>query len=136
VAQVAPRDFARLQPLDAAFHMRLVEAAGNRFLRQTLGVLQEMLAAGMETTLVVPGRLEKSRGEHDRILAAVRAGDAAGARAAARKHIRGAYKVALRRLEAERLMAEAPTGRARRAPAERSPRNLAAANAGERAGSR
>lgn len=107
VAQVPPHDFSRLQQLDAAFHMRLVEAAGNRFLRQTLGVLQEMLAAGMETTLLVPGRLETSRGEHDRILSAVKAGDAAGARAAARSHIRGAYKVALRRLEAERSLAGA-----------------------------
>lgn len=100
-------DFAVLQTLDAAFHMRLVEAAGNRFLRQTLGVLQQMLAAGMETTLLVPGRLENSRGEHEQILTAVRAGDAAGARAAARRHIRGAHAAARRRLESERRAAAA-----------------------------
>jgi GntR family transcriptional repressor for pyruvate dehydrogenase complex len=91
--------------------MRLVEAAGNRFLRQTLGVLQEMLAAGMETTLLVPGRLETSRGEHEKILQAVKAGDAARARAAARRHIRGACKVALHRVESERLLDAVPRSR-------------------------
>lgn len=91
-------DLALLQKLDGAFHLRLVEAAGNRFLRQTLGVLQEMLAAGMETTLLVPGRLEKSRREHNRILEAVRSGEAAAARSAARQHIRAAHAAALWRI--------------------------------------
>jgi hypothetical protein len=59
-------DFARLQELDAAFHLRIVEAAGNRFLSQTLGVLQEILATGMSTTLTIPGRLERSRRDHER----------------------------------------------------------------------
>lgn len=103
-------DFALLQKLDAAFHLRLVEAAGNRFLRQTLGVLQEMLAAGMETTLLVPGRLEKSRQEHDRILAAVRDGDATAARKAARQHIRAAHAVARRRIRTELREAGAAAG--------------------------
>jgi GntR family transcriptional repressor for pyruvate dehydrogenase complex len=82
--------------------MRIVEAAGNRFLRQTLGVLQEMLAAGMETTLVVPGRLEKSRAEHERLLAAILSGNATTARSEARRHVRNTHAVALRRLESER----------------------------------
>ncbi len=102
-----PPNFTLLEKLDAAFHMCIVEAAGNRFLRQTLGVLQEMLAAGMETTLLVPGRLEKSSQEHDRILAALMAGDAAAARTAARRHIRSAHSAALRRLDTERRDAEA-----------------------------
>lgn len=100
--KTAPGDFALLQKLDAAFHMRIVEAAGNRFLRQTLGVLQEMLAAGMETTLLVPGRLEKSRREHDRILQAVVGGDPTGARSAARQHIRAAHSAARYRIRTER----------------------------------
>jgi GntR family transcriptional regulator, transcriptional repressor for pyruvate dehydrogenase complex len=101
-SRVNPPDFASLEKLDAAFHMRIVEAAGNRFLRQTLGVLQDMIAAGMETTLLVRGRMEKSREEHDRILAALRAGDATGARAAARRHIRNAHAAARERIESER----------------------------------
>lgn len=96
-----PTDFARLQARDSAFHMRMVEAAGNRFLEQTLGVLQEMLATSMETTLRLPGRLEKSRVEHERILDAVRRGDSAAARTAARQHIRSAQRAARLRLQNE-----------------------------------
>lgn len=103
---IDPPDFAALRALDAAFHMRIVEAADNRFLRQTLGVLQEMLATGMETTLLIPGRMEKSRAEHERILEALRRGDAAAARNAARRHIRSAQAAARRRLETERLEAD------------------------------
>jgi GntR family transcriptional repressor for pyruvate dehydrogenase complex len=91
-------DWRRLQDLDAAFHLRIVEAAGNRFLARTQGVLQEILAAGMSTTLRLPGRLEKSRGEHARILAAVMSGNPAAARRAALTHINSARKAALGRL--------------------------------------
>jgi GntR family transcriptional repressor for pyruvate dehydrogenase complex len=100
------RDFTLLQTLDAAFHMRIVEAADNRFLRQTLGVLQEMLATSMETTLLVPGRLAKSRSEHERILDSLKRGDSAGARSAARRHIRGAHSAARLRLQNERREAD------------------------------
>jgi GntR family transcriptional repressor for pyruvate dehydrogenase complex len=88
-------DWQRLQELDAAFHLRIVEAAGNRFLARTQGVLQEILAGGMGTTLRLPGRLEKSRVEHARILAAVMSGNPAAARRAALTHINGARKAAL-----------------------------------------
>ena len=91
-------DWNRVRQLDADFHMRIVEAAGNRFLTRSLGVLQEMLAQGMETTLQIPGRMEKSRADHERILDALLAGDAATARRAAASHIRGARKAALARV--------------------------------------
>lgn len=89
----------RLQELDAAFHMRIVEAAGNRFLIRTLGVLQEMLARGMETTLQIPGRLEKSRRDHKRILDALLAADPTAARRAAGAHIRGVRRAAHMRVQ-------------------------------------
>jgi GntR family transcriptional repressor for pyruvate dehydrogenase complex len=88
----------RLQELDAAFHQRIVEAADNRFLARTQGVLQEILAAGMVTTLRLPGRFEKSRGEHQRILTAVLSGNPAAARRAALTHINSARTAALSRL--------------------------------------
>ncbi len=91
-------DWRELQHLDATFHLRIVEAAGNKFLARTQGVLQEILSRGMETTLRVPGRLEKSRVDHQRILDALLAGDPAKARSAARAHIRGAIRAALARL--------------------------------------
>ena len=88
-------DWQQLHVLDTLFHMRIVEAAGNRFLIRTLGVLQEILSRGMETTLQVPGRLEKSGRDHKRILDALLAGDPVAARRAARGHIRGARTAAL-----------------------------------------
>lgn len=95
-------DWRHLQALDAAFHQRIVEAAGNRFLARTQGVLQEILSRGMETTLRVPGRPEQSRLDHRRILDAILAGDPAAARRAARVHVRGARRAALTRLHETR----------------------------------
>jgi GntR family transcriptional regulator, transcriptional repressor for pyruvate dehydrogenase complex len=84
----------RLQQLDAAFHLRIVEAAGNRFLARALGVLYELPGRGPDAVLRVPGRIAKSRREHKRILDALLAGDPAGARRAAAAHIRGARSAA------------------------------------------
>lgn len=92
-------DWDELQRLDAGFHEAVVRVAGNRFLLRTLGVLNEIMAAGMETTLRHPGRLEQSAKEHARILEAIKDGDSRAARAAARAHIRGAHAAALRYLE-------------------------------------
>jgi GntR family transcriptional repressor for pyruvate dehydrogenase complex len=89
-----PADLVLVQQLDSAFHMRIVEAAGNRFLRQTLGVLQGMLAGAMQSTSMVPGRLDKARVEHQRILDALRRGDSMAARNAARRHIRSSQAIA------------------------------------------
>lgn len=94
-AESETKDWNLLRELDAEFHMRIVAAADNPFLNQTLGVLNELLREGMNTTLPIPGRLEKSRRDHARILAALRAGDQKEARAAARSHIRAAYRAAL-----------------------------------------
>ena len=82
-----PLDYERLKQLDSSFHMGIATAAGNPFLAQTMEVLQRMLAASMETTLKIPGRLPRSRRAHERILAALRAGDARGAQRAMRGHI-------------------------------------------------
>ncbi|MPY78240.1 MAG: FCD domain-containing protein [Actinophytocola sp.] len=99
-----PVDWDRLQALDEAFHLRIVEAAGNRFLSKTRGVLHEILAAGMQTTLTIPGRLERSRQDHERIFTAIMAGDGPAARRAARAHIAGARTAALRRSQQEEAL--------------------------------
>ncbi len=93
-ARQPPIDFDRLAKLDAAFHLSIVEVAENRFLHRTLGVLQEMLAAGMQTTLRVPGRLEASARDHQAIFQAIADGDQVEARAAAERHIRAARDAA------------------------------------------
>ena len=90
-----------LRRRDIEFHLSVAEMAGNRFLVRTMGVLHAMLQQGMETTLKIPGRLERSRGEHRRILAAIEAGDAAAAARAMRAHIRAAQRAATARLASE-----------------------------------
>lgn len=91
LALQAPIDFEILQKLDAEFHLRIVEAAANRFLNQSVGVLQAMLNTSMENTLRLPGRIEQSRHDHEEIFAAIESGDAEAAERAAALHIMGAY---------------------------------------------
>ncbi|WP_426244690.1 FadR/GntR family transcriptional regulator [Nocardioides sp. LHG3406-4] len=95
-----PRDYDLLQQLDAEFHIRIVQAAGNRLLEQTQGVLNELLRTGMQTTLAIEGRAERSRQEHQRILEAIFRGDAAAAARAARAHVKSARDAANRRIQA------------------------------------
>jgi len=95
--QELPVDFEKLQKLDATFHLRIVEAAGNRLLVQSQGVLNELLETGMQTTLAIPGRMEQSRGEHRLILEGITTGDPVAASRAARTHIRRAGRAADRR---------------------------------------
>lgn len=104
-ARIEPIDFDRLKKLDAAFHLRIVEASKNRFLRQTLGVLQEMLGAGMETTLKIPGRVPIAGADHRRIFEAIVARDSEAARAAVRDHIVGARDAAMARIKEESVLA-------------------------------
>lgn len=91
LGQQVPADYEVMQKLDAEFHLRIVEAGANRFLNQSVGVLQTMLNTSMETTLRLPGRIEISRHDHEEIFAAIEAGDAAAAERATALHIMGAY---------------------------------------------
>lgn len=89
-----PPNFDTIQRLDMDFHLEIVRASGNRFLAQTQGVLNEILAEGMQSTLHMPGRLEEARVEHRRIMDAILAGDGDEAAAAARRHIECARRTA------------------------------------------
>lgn len=92
--EAGPVDFDDLQRLDATFHTRIVQSSGSRLLEQTQAVIYGLILDGMRSTLAVPGRLEKSRADHARILAALKSGDADGAEAAVRAHIAGARAAA------------------------------------------
>jgi len=108
-ARQPPIEFDRLRDLDAAYHMKIVAIARNRYLQQTLGVLNEMLRSGMETTLLIPGRVERARRDHRRIFEAIAAHDAEAAVAAVRAHISGARDAALARIRAEASGRKAPS---------------------------
>ena len=95
VTAIEPIDFVQLQSLDAKFHLTIVGIAGNRFINQTLNVLQDVMKMSMETTLKLPGRSEISRREHNEILAAIEGGQGELASQLTLKHITGARQTAL-----------------------------------------
>ena len=95
VTSISPIDFDQLQILDAKFHLTIVEIAGNRFINQTLNVLQDVMKMSMETTLRLPGRSEKSRSEHNAILSAIESGNGEVASKLTMQHISGARAVAV-----------------------------------------
>lgn len=88
-------DYDQLQILDAKFHLTIVGIAGNRFINQTLGVLQDVMRMSMETTLRLPGRIEISRDEHEAILKAIEDRDGELAATLSKAHITGARHTAL-----------------------------------------
>lgn len=96
-----PADFRQLAKLDATFHLTIADIADNRYLSQTSHVLHDILVSGMKTTLLIPGRREKSRDQHGRILSALETNDPAAAARAARVHVRSARQAALDRLAAD-----------------------------------
>ncbi len=95
VTSVAPIDFDQLQVLDAKFHLTIVGIAGNRFINQTLNVLQDVMKMSMETTLRLPGRSDVSRREHHEILQAIESKNGELASKLTLQHITGARVVAL-----------------------------------------
>ncbi|MEY2637952.1 MAG: hypothetical protein RLZZ194_442 [Actinomycetota bacterium] len=88
-------DYEKLKFLDAKFHLTIVGIAENRFINQTLHVLQEVMGMSMESTLRLPGRIEVSSNEHFAILAAIEAGDGEKAARLTHAHISGARNTAL-----------------------------------------
>jgi GntR family transcriptional repressor for pyruvate dehydrogenase complex len=95
ITAIEPIDFDQLQALDAKFHLTIVGIAGNRFINQTLNVLQDVMKMSMETTLRLPGRSEISRSEHNEIFAAIENGDGELASKLTLRHITGARATAL-----------------------------------------
>ena len=95
VTSIDPIDYDQLQSLDAKFHLKIVGIAGNRFINQTLNVLQDVMKMSMETTLRLPGRTDISRSEHNQILAAIESGDGDLASKLTFQHITGARATAL-----------------------------------------
>lgn len=95
ITSTLPIDFNQLQALDAKFHLTIVGIAGNRFINQTLNVLQDVMKMSMETTLRLPGRSEVSKREHNAILEAIEIRDGELVSKLTLQHISGARAVAL-----------------------------------------
>lgn len=71
------------------WHMRLYESAQEPILMSFIRRLWEVLP--WRTVWAIPGRAEQSAHEHELVMAAVRAGDGAGASKALREHILSAH---------------------------------------------
>ncbi|MBL8382950.1 MAG: FadR family transcriptional regulator [Burkholderiales bacterium] len=100
---------------DRAFHLAIAQASGNTALALVIERLwaesAQPLSTRMEELFVTRGRRRDNIGEHRAVLEAIRAGDAAGARGAMRRHLANAERQRLAQLRGGEAQG---TGRGRR----------------------
>ena len=89
---LAKNDLERLKELDSEFHNIIYRASGNRLLEKTLSELHRNIISYRKMSLSVPGRLERSVGEHREILKAIEAGDAERADSLTCAHVAAALE--------------------------------------------
>ncbi|XDA99635.1 GntR family transcriptional regulator [Sulfitobacter sp. LCG007] len=85
--------------LNERFHRCLYLGARNRFLSDAARGLNNALMLLGPTTLAGEERLAEVCAQHDDIVAAIRAGDAAGAEAAAERHLQTSLRTRLKGME-------------------------------------
>ena len=88
-------DPTRLARNNRLFHEAMFRCAHNRFLMRFVNSLRQSMVLLGRTTLGIAGRPETARAEHDAIVAAIARRDIEAATAAARAHIRAAYRARL-----------------------------------------
>ena len=81
------KEIERFFEVNQAFHYQIQEMSGNRRLRQVIQDLRKVLKMTRLFSLSIDGRVQQSLAEHAIILAAIKAGDAAGAQVAMHDHI-------------------------------------------------
>jgi DNA-binding GntR family transcriptional regulator len=88
-------DPTRLARVNRLFHEAMFRSAHNRFLMRAVHSLRQSMVLLGRTTLAIAGRPGTARAEHDAIVEAISRHDAEAAAAAARAHIRAAYRARL-----------------------------------------
>lgn len=83
---------------DSEFHYAIATAAKNSVVIKVLDVLMDLLRESRARSLQVGGRLQKSFAGHQRILSAIKRGDAAAAENAMRRHIEEIERIILKKL--------------------------------------
>jgi len=83
----------KLVPENLAFPRAIREAAGNPYLERFLGQVEHAVRRLPGSTFAQPGRTEEMLDEHQRIIAAIAAGDSAAAETAAKEHMRRAREI-------------------------------------------
>lgn len=87
---ISKNDAEHLKELDTQFHAIIYRASGNRMLNKTLSELHRNITSYRKMSLAVPGRLERSVGEHREILAAIEERDAERADRLTSAHVEAA----------------------------------------------
>ncbi|WP_134727011.1 GntR family transcriptional regulator [Paracoccus luteus] len=78
------------------FHHQIHLASHNRYLVQQLDIVHRTMALMAHTSLAAPGRGDRAMAEHQKIVDAIAAGDAAAAEQALREHISTAFETRLK----------------------------------------
>src|SRR5919106_1164114 len=81
---------------DAAFHAAIATAAHNRAITRIVHAVMDLLAQSREESISTPGRPTRSHEDHQRILAAIRGSDSAGAERAMLDHVVAVEALVLR----------------------------------------
>ena len=89
---ISRNDTEHLKELDTQFHAIIYRASGNRMLNKTLSELHRNIISYRKMSLSVPGRLERSVGEHREILKAIEAKDAERADSLTCAHVAAALE--------------------------------------------
>lgn len=89
---ISKNDTEHLKELDTQFHAIIYRASGNRMLNKTLSELHRNITSYRKMSLAVPGRLERSVGEHREILAAIEERDAERADRLTSAHVEAALE--------------------------------------------
>jgi DNA-binding GntR family transcriptional regulator len=96
----AERNYKRYFDANLAAHATVLEAAGNRWQKNTIEYLRGMCRLWPRASIAdIPGRLEESLREHGELLEAIEAKDARRAEEVMRRHI-AHTSMALRRMAA------------------------------------
>ena len=80
-------DLLGASDLNAKFHGRLLEIAGNKTIQRLVATLSSQLVRFQYRTILLPGRAEQSHTEHLAIVGAVAKGDPDAAEQAVRDHL-------------------------------------------------
>ena len=96
---ISRNDTEHLKELDTQFHAIIYRASDNRMLNKTLSELHRNIISYRKMSLSVPGRLERSVGEHREILKAIEASDAERADSLTCAHVAAALENMLTTVE-------------------------------------
>jgi len=92
--EAAVKQHEKFFAINERFHMRLLEAAGNRWRIQMVADLRKVMKLNRHNSLLKSGRIEESLAEHRAIVEAIARRDPAAARDRMQEHFRSGLEAA------------------------------------------